>query len=107
MARRRGPRSPKDLTQVDELLDRSAERGFLRFVSNRARLTDIWRETVGEKVAAKTSIRSFELGKMTVEVAGPAYMERYRYQLQAWRKRINIEFGDELVTEIVLRVGQA
>jgi hypothetical protein len=56
-------------------------------------------------VAAKTSVRSIELGRLTVDVAGPAYLERYRYQLEGWRKRINIEFGDEQVSEIILRVA--
>lgn len=100
-------RTTKDLTSISKIMDRSLKSGFLHFVSNRARLTKIWQETVGPDVAKKTNIRSLELGRMTVEVSGPAYLERYRYHLPKWQKRINIEFGDEIVTEIILRVGQS
>jgi hypothetical protein len=88
-------------------MDRSFKNGFLHFLSDRQRLTEIWRDTVGPDVTLKTSIRGLEMGRLTVEVAGPAYLERYQYYLPKWIKRINIEYGDEIVTEIILRVGES
>ncbi|MDR2442015.1 MAG: DUF721 domain-containing protein [Deltaproteobacteria bacterium] len=103
----KNPRYFKDLTPIDKIMDRSAKNGFLHFLSNRARLTNIWQQIVGPTVAANTTIRSFEMGRLIIKVPGPAYLEQYQYECQNWIKRINIEFGDEVVTKIVLRVGQS
>ncbi|MDR1656729.1 MAG: DUF721 domain-containing protein [Deltaproteobacteria bacterium] len=100
-------RHRRELISIEKIIDRSANSGFLHFMSNRARLTELWRQTVGPEVAAKTNIRSFELGRMVVAVQGPAYLERYRYLIENWKKRLNIEYGDEVVTEIVLRIGES
>ncbi|MDR1110145.1 MAG: DUF721 domain-containing protein [Deltaproteobacteria bacterium] len=96
--------SPAPLS-VDRLMARSSMKGFFYFISNRARLTEIWQKTVGPQVAQNAFIRSFEIGRLEVAVKGPAYLERYRYFIREWKKRLNIEFGDEVVTEICLRVG--
>ena len=98
-------RITKDLTEVGKLIDRSLKSGFMRFLANRSRLTEIWKTTVGPEASKKTSIRSLDMGRLTVEVSGPAYLERYQYNLPKWKKRINIEYGDEIVDEIILRVG--
>ena len=102
----RGPsRGRGQLTSLDAIIDRSSRSGFFYFLANRAKLTEVWRQTVGPKVAANTVIDTFELTRLTVLVRGPAYLERYRYYLKEWIKRMNIEFGDELITEIFLKVG--
>jgi hypothetical protein len=100
-----GRRIFRQPTKLDEIMDCSMRRGFLHLLSNRARMTEIWQRTVGPKVAPNTTILSFELGRLTVSVKGPAYYERYRYDVGKWLKRLNIEYGDEVVTEIVLQVG--
>jgi hypothetical protein len=94
---------PKSL---DDIMARSSKNGFFYFLSNRSKMTEIWQITVGSKVSANTTIRSFEMGRLEILVRGPAYLERYRYYLKDWIKRINIEFGDELVTEIVLKIAE-
>ncbi|MDR2368721.1 MAG: DUF721 domain-containing protein [Deltaproteobacteria bacterium] len=99
--RRRG-----ELISIDQILDRSSRNGFFHFLANRSKLTEIWKSVVGPKVAANAMINSFELSRLEVYVRGPAYLERYRYFLKEWIKRINIEYGDEIVTEIVLKIGQ-
>jgi hypothetical protein len=86
-------------------MDHSFKHGFLYFLSNRSRISRIWRDVVGEKVVAHTNIKSFEMGRLEIDVDGPAYLERYRYSVKEWIKRINVEFGDEMVTEIKLKVG--
>ena len=101
---RRRNRPFEEMTSISKAMDRSSKTGLLHLLSNRFRLTRIWRETVGPEVAAKTTILSFSMGVMTVSVAGPAYLERYRYELEGWRRRLNIELGEEVVTRIALRV---
>ena len=98
-------RARGQLASLDAIIDRSSRSGFFFFLAHRVKVTEAWRKTVGPKVAANTVIESFDLSRLTVLVRGPAYLERYRYSLKEWIKRLNIEFGDELVTEIFLKVG--
>jgi hypothetical protein len=95
-----------NLMSMEKIMDRSLKGGFLHFISNRARLTEIWQNVVGEEIAAKTNILAFEVGRLEIGVKGPAYLERYQYYKKDWIKRLNIEYGDEVVTEIVLTVAQ-
>jgi hypothetical protein len=94
-----------DPKSIDKIMDRSSQKGFFYFLANRVKVSEIWKNTVGPKVAANTSIYAFTLSRLEVHVKGPAYLEHYRYFLKDWIKRLNIEFGDELITEIVLKVG--
>jgi hypothetical protein len=93
------------LVSIDRLMDRSSKSGFLYFLSHRARVSQVWRDAVGPKVCANTAIHSFNLSTLQVFVRSPAHLERYRYFLKDWKKRMNIEFGDEMVTEIALKIG--
>jgi hypothetical protein len=95
------------LISVDEIMNRSSKRGFMRQLSNRKRMTEIWRMTVGTKIFPNTLIKSYNFGQLVVAVKGPAYMERYQYFIHDWKRRMNIEFGDEVITDIVLRVADS
>ncbi|MDR1487283.1 MAG: DUF721 domain-containing protein [Deltaproteobacteria bacterium] len=91
---------------IEEIMRNSQKNGFMHFLSNRARLNKIWEQVVGADIAKKTAIISFEVGRLEVSVKGPAYLERYQYYKKEWKKRLNIEFGDDIVDEIILIVGQ-
>jgi hypothetical protein len=98
-------RSANRLTPISDLMDRSLKGGFLFFLDKRLRFRQAWLNVVGEDVGKRTKVVSFEMGRLEVFVAGPAYLDRYRYKIKEWLKRLNIEFGEEVVEEIVLKVG--
>jgi predicted nucleic acid-binding Zn ribbon protein len=93
-------------TAVEDLMDRSVRKGFLHFLSRRQKLREAWNDVVGEAAAKRTKIVSLMEGKLTVAVSGPAYLDRYRYMTKEWRRRLNVEFGEELIQELELRVGE-
>jgi hypothetical protein len=106
MANNKGSkRFRKSLVSIDQIMERSSKGGFLYFLANRAKVNEVWRKTVGPKVDANTLIHAFDLSVLEVYVRGPAHLERYRYFVKEWMERMNIEFGDELITEIVLKIG--
>ncbi|MDR3204005.1 MAG: DUF721 domain-containing protein [Deltaproteobacteria bacterium] len=101
---KKNERSTKGLTSLNDIVEESLKNGFLHFVSDRARLDKIWKNVVGEEVSKKTTILSFEMGRLVVSVPGPAFLNRYSYMLWQWRRQINIEYGDLTVEEIFLKV---
>ncbi|MDR3135323.1 MAG: DciA family protein, partial [Deltaproteobacteria bacterium] len=77
----------RELTPIGAIMERSSKRGYFYFLSYRARMAATWQQTVGPDVAANTFINAFEMGRLEVSVKAPAYLERYQYFVEDWKKR--------------------
>jgi predicted nucleic acid-binding Zn ribbon protein len=70
------------------------------------RLVDAWREVVGEAIAARTSIRAFEHGRLTVEVADAVLLhELSGFMREALLEELRRRPGGEDVAELRFRLG--
>lgn len=100
-------RAKSSPTPLAESLGRSMGRGFINFTAQKLRVFEIWPQVVGEADNARTRPVLLYDGKLTVEVPGPAWLERFRYQKQAWLTRLNTELAEQaLVEDIIFKVGE-
>lgn len=100
-------RAKSALTPLSETLGRAMSRGFLNFSAQKLRVFEIWPQVVGESDSLRTRPVLLHDGKLTVEVPGPAWLERYRYQKQHWLHRLNAELADlAVVDDIIFKIGE-
>lgn len=82
-------------------------RGFINFTAQKLRVFEIWPQIVGPADSPRTRPILLYDGKLTVEVPGPAWLERYRYKKNDWLNRLNSELAEQaLVEDIVFKVGE-
>lgn len=94
-------------TPLAESLGRSMSRGFLNFTAQKLRVFEIWPQVVGPGYSPNTRPVLLYDGKLTVEVPGPAWMERFRYEKRHWLQRLNAELADQaLVDDIIFKIGE-
>ncbi|UQZ88507.1 hypothetical protein C4J81_04520 [Deltaproteobacteria bacterium Smac51] len=100
-------RSKSSPTLLTETLGRSMGTGFLNFTAQKLRVFEIWPQVVGHDDSARTRPVLLYDGKLTVEVPGPAWLERYRYKKQDWLYRLNAELAEQaLVEDIIFKIGE-
>ncbi len=103
-----GFKRPKSVpTPLAETLGRSMGRGFINFTAQKLRVFEIWPRVVGEGDSPRTRPVLLYDGKLTVEVPGPAWLERYQYKKQDWLHRLNAELAEQaLVEDIIFKIGE-
>jgi hypothetical protein len=89
---------------LNESIDLSLETGFLYFIDLKIKVFDAFPRAVGKVLAERVKATYYDAGILTVFVTEPAYLERCQYLKKNWLKRLEIELGCALVTEIVLKL---
>ncbi len=69
----------------------------------KARLPRYWQDVVGESLAARTVLRSFDQGVLRVHVAEAPWRSELVLRREELRQKINACAGGELVREIIIR----
>ncbi len=93
-------------TPLSETLGRSMGKGFLNFTAQKLRVFEIWPQVVGPDSARTRPVLLYD-GKLTVEVPGPAWLERFRYKKQDWLQRLNAELAEQaLIDDVIFKIGE-
>lgn len=69
----------------------------------KSRLPRYWEEVVGEGLAGRTEIRSFENGTLRVHVPEAAWRSELSFRREDLRSKINVLAGGEMVREIIIK----
>ncbi|MCX6140575.1 MAG: DUF721 domain-containing protein [Candidatus Kapabacteria bacterium] len=69
----------------------------------KSRLPRYWEEVVGEGLAGRTVIRSFENGTLRVHVPEAAWRSELSLRREDLRSKINALAGGDMVREIIIR----
>jgi predicted nucleic acid-binding Zn ribbon protein len=88
---------------LSDLLRRWVQDHRLEGELAKARLPRYWADVVGERVATRTEIRSFESGVLRVHVPEAAWRSELSLRREELRTKINRLAGGELVREIIIR----
>jgi hypothetical protein len=99
----RAPKIPRSLGTELEYLKRE---GFLHFLARNRRLFRKFSEIIGTQYAGKVEACGKQLGMLYVRVDSPHLAERCHYMKKEWMKILNIEMGEEVVTDMFFRVLQ-
>lgn len=70
---------------------------------HKARLPEYWRQTVGDRIAAISEIRSFEGGVLRIHVREAAWRSELMLRRDELRQKLNSLAGGDMVTEIIIR----
>ena len=70
---------------------------------HKARMPEYWRQTVGERLASISEIRSFEGGVLRVHVFEAAWRTELMLRRDDLRQQLNSLAGGEMVVEIIIR----
>jgi hypothetical protein len=92
------------LLSLEESINNSLKTGFLYFVDQKIRIFEAFPLAVGQTMAQRAKAAYYEMGKLTVQVSEPAFLERCQYLKKDWIQRLNIELGYNLINEIELKL---
>jgi predicted nucleic acid-binding Zn ribbon protein len=86
-----------------ELLQLFVKQHRLETELEKARLPRYWQDVVGEALAARTVLRSFDQGVLRVHVPEAPWRSELVIRREELRQKINACAGGELVREIIIR----
>jgi predicted nucleic acid-binding Zn ribbon protein len=86
-----------------ELLQSCVKQHRLEPELEKARLPRYWQDVVGEALAARTVLRSFDQGVLRVHVPEAPWRSELVIRREELRLKINACAGGELVREIIIR----
>lgn len=69
----------------------------------KARLPKYWQDVVGESLAARTVLRSFEQGVLRVHVPEAPWRSELVLRREELKEKLNACAGGDLVREIIIR----
>jgi len=64
---------------------------------------DLWKDVVGESIAAVTEAEYIAGGKLFVRVARPTWRNELVYLKQDLMEKLNTTLGDKIVTDIIFK----
>ncbi|MDR1079878.1 MAG: DUF721 domain-containing protein [Deltaproteobacteria bacterium] len=99
---------PPPLPQLlDTILNDQINNGFLHFAVRNQRLYRKFNEMMGTDYRGRIEACGKQLGTLYVRADSPHLMERCVYRKKEWIELLNREMGEEVVTDIRIRVLQA
>ena len=93
------------LTPLGRIISDSVDSGFLGLAREMVRVFEVWAAAVGPYNASRTQPESIKDGRLSVIVAGPAWIDHYSYLKAQFIENINQALGGPVVREIVFRAG--
>lgn len=88
---------------LSDLLREWVSRNHLEADLHKTRLPQYWKEVVGETLASRTEIRSFEEGVLRIHVPEAAWRCELSLRRQELRTKLNALAGGEMIREIIIR----
>ena len=67
------------------------------------RIIATWEEVLGERMAGHVERSWMKGDRLYIRVKSPAWRQEIHLRRQEWRRRLNEELGEDLVSEIVVR----
>ena len=89
--------------KLGEILAPALERIGPKGVWTEAKLRKLWREVVGEQVAANANVLRLRGKVIEVEVSSDSWATELTYLSPAVIEKLNSQLGAEVVTQIVVR----
>jgi len=86
-----------------DLLRGWVARNHLEPELHKTRLPQYWQEVVGERLASRTEIRSFEHGVLRIHVPEAAWRSELSLRREELRNKLNALAGGEMIREIIIR----
>ncbi|MDR3154937.1 MAG: DUF721 domain-containing protein [Deltaproteobacteria bacterium] len=97
-------RPPRLPGSVGRLIEESVNSGYLHFLARSNRLYRIFSEVTGPEYAGRVLPYGVELGLLHARVDSPHLLERCHYMKKEWIRDLNLEMGEDLVTDMIFRV---
>jgi predicted nucleic acid-binding Zn ribbon protein len=89
--------------RLGEILAPALERMGPKSVWTEAKLRKLWKDAVGEQVAANASVLRLRGKVLDVEVSSDSWATELTYLSPAVIEKLNAKLGDEVVTQIAIR----
>jgi predicted nucleic acid-binding Zn ribbon protein len=102
----RAMRRTESLDSVASILDGLAHRLGLEYKLLECRLRREWTALVGEQIAAHTRPEHIRFKKLLIHVRHSVWLQQLTFLKPALLEKVNSAAGDQLVSEIVLRIGE-
>jgi predicted nucleic acid-binding Zn ribbon protein len=90
-------------THIQAILEEIQELSGLNSYIKENRIESVWTEVVGSIVAECTSIRSFEKGKLIVNVSHPVWKTEILMKRKDIINRLNENIGSKIVQELIVK----
>ncbi len=104
MAKRRGSKNAP-LTGVGDVLLGALSAAGLSDQAKRLRIFQMWREAVGDDIAARTAPESFKRGVLLVRVSSPTWQNELTFLKAGMLQKLNSLLGQPLVRDIKVVSG--
>ena len=89
---------------ADALSQLMARRGYAR-VRSESQMDDVWREILGEELAASTQVGNQRQGVLEVVVANSAVLQELTFRKRKILKELNRLSGERKIRDLRFRVG--
>lgn len=103
MSRRR---RQKDLLKLGEVLNRALRRRELFVPVEDRKLLEIWRQSVGPQIAARTHPENIRRGTLFVRVSTSVWMQELQFMKKEIITKMNRLYGQETVQNIRFVIGE-
>lgn len=95
----------KDLQPIGRVISSSFESGFLGLAKELVKVFQVWPEAAGSYIDKRSRPHSIKDGCLIVMVESAVWIDRFGYLKQEIIQRLNQALGDEIVDDVVFRVG--
>jgi predicted nucleic acid-binding Zn ribbon protein len=98
-----GKRYSKAPRRISFIVDEVCTRFGLDDAREQYRAFHLWRELVGETIAAETAVERLSGGQLFVRVKNSVWRMELHFRRQELARKLNSAFGRDIVKEIIFR----
>ena len=74
------------------------------FIDQKTKIFKLFRRVIGKKNAEHITAYGHFMGTLFLRTGHPAYAERFSYLKSEWIKALNIELGEEIISDMCIKV---
>lgn len=92
-----------NVTHIQSILDEIQELSGINSFIKENRIESAWSEVVGPIVAQSSSVRSFEKGKLILNVSHPVWKTEILMKRKELINRLNENIGSAIIQELIVK----
>ena len=96
-------RTMYNITHIQSILDEIQELSGINSFIKENKIESAWNEVVGPIVAQSSSVRSFEKGKLILNVSHPVWKTEILMKRKELINRLNENIGSQIVQELIVK----
>lgn len=96
-------RTMYNVTHIQSILDEIQELSGINSFIKENRIESAWSEVVGPIVAQSSSVRSFEKGKLILNVSHPVWKTEILMKRKELINRLNENIGSAIIQELIVK----